>query len=65
MRIKLNGEAIETRAQTIKELLQEREMPPIGVAVARNEIVVRRTEHEATLLQEGDTIEIIRAVQGG
>ncbi len=65
MRITLNGEATETQSETIAELLSERKMPQIGVAVARNGTVVRRAEHEATLLQSDDTIEIIRAVQGG
>lgn len=65
MRITLNGETIETQSETVAALLREREMPPIGVAVARNGAVVRRADHEATILCESDAIEIIRAVQGG
>lgn len=36
-----------------------------GVAIARNGTVVLRDEWERTELEEGDEIEIVRAVQGG
>lgn len=65
MTIRLNGEAREIAARSISELLQEIGMPVQGVAVALNARVVRRADHAATTLQEGDEIEIIRAVQGG
>ena len=35
------------------------------VAVERNRDVVPRAEHEATLLSEGDTLEIVHFVGGG
>lgn len=65
MRLKVNGEEKELHASTIALLLQELSLPSIGIAVARNGKVVRRDEHAATPLEEGDEIEIIRAVQGG
>ncbi len=65
MTIKLNGEYAQTEAHTVAALLREQNAPLLGVAVARNGAVVRRAEHEATLLNENDEIEIIRAVQGG
>ena len=65
MKITLNGAPHQTAAENIAQLLHELQMPARGIAVARNQNVVRRTEHEATPLQENDTIEIIRAVQGG
>jgi sulfur carrier protein len=36
-----------------------------GIAVALNDTVVPRVEWKSTRLQDGGTIEIIRAVQGG
>jgi thiamine biosynthesis protein ThiS len=63
--ITLNGESQTTQAATIANLLVELNMPPIGVAVARNGAVVRRAEHGSTLIEPNDNIEIIRAVQGG
>lgn len=65
MRIKLNGEEKEISATTVAQLLAELDMPQIGIAVARNGAVVRRADHENTVLSEGDELEIIRAVQGG
>ena len=65
MKIRLNGEDKETRAGTVAELLRELQAPETGVAVALNGAVVRRTEHNDTPLQEGDEVEVIRAVQGG
>ena len=65
MRLKVNGEQRELQATTIALLLQELEMPSIGIAVARNGKVVRRDDNAATPLEEDDEIEIIRAVQGG
>lgn len=65
MKIKLNGELRETSARTVTELLQELQAPVTGVAIAVNEQVVRKTAQAATRLQEGDAVELIRAVQGG
>lgn len=36
-----------------------------GIAVAVNDTVVPRAEWVSTRIQEGDEVEIIRAVQGG
>lgn len=65
MKITLNGEARETSACTLGELLRELQFTPSGLAVAINESVVRRAHLETRELKEGDKIEIIRAVQGG
>lgn len=65
MRIKLNGEDFQSEAATIAALLEEMQAPVTGVAVALNGRVVRRAEHAQTPLQEGDEVELIRAVQGG
>ncbi|RYG70523.1 sulfur carrier protein ThiS [bacterium] len=65
MKISLNGEQTETTAQTVAELLELLQVTPVGVAVAVNQNVVRRADHPSKALSEGDTVEIIRAVQGG
>lgn len=65
MKITLNGREAQTSARTIDELLQEAGAPERGVAVARNESVVRRAEWAQVQIEPGDKIEIIRAVQGG
>ena len=65
MHIKLNGQKHETTARTVAELLQELQTPEHGIAVAVNEQVIRRAEHTTAPLQQGDEVELIRAVQGG
>ena len=63
--ILLNGENHPTNSATVLNLLQELELTARGVAVAVNGEVVRRTDHAVRVLQEGDRVEVIRAVQGG
>ena len=65
MKITLNGQLHDTVATTIGELLRELEFAPTGIAVAVNDAVVRRADLETRALNEGDRVEIIRAVQGG
>lgn len=65
MQIKLNGEGHHTAAHTIAELLTQLQAPAQGVAVAVNEQVIPKRDHALTPLHEGDSVELIRAVQGG
>ena len=46
---------------TIKELLKKLEIPSETVVVKKNEFIVIEEE----LIQEGDTIEIIKVIYGG
>lgn len=50
---------------TVAQLLARLETPPAGIAVARNDRVVRRGAFADEALEEGDRIEIIKAVAGG
>ena len=67
VQVKVNGR--ETRIETgttLVEMLRGLEMDAAeGVAVAINDAVVSRREWTSRRLQEGDVVEIIRAVQGG
>ena len=65
MQLHVNGKPLHTQAPTLAALLQELQVAPPGIAVAVNESVVRRANHAQFRLNEGDKIEIIRAVQGG
>jgi len=52
----------------LTEVLQDLEIDPddaAGVAVALNESVIRRQDWEGVTLSEDDTVEVIRAQQGG
>jgi len=61
----VNGESVETKAQTIAELLDELGYDDMPVATARNMSVVRKRERADTKLAEGDRIEILVPMQGG
>jgi sulfur carrier protein len=61
----VNGESVETKAQTIAELLDELGYEDMPVATAKNMSVVRKKERAETKLSEGDRIEILVPMQGG
>jgi sulfur carrier protein len=61
----VNGESVETKAQTIAELLDELGYEDMPVATAINMSVVRKRERAETKLSEGDRIEILVPMQGG
>ena len=65
VRVRLNGEPRElpegaTMAQAVAELT-----PAAGVAAAVNGDVVPRGAWAATLLRDGDQVEVVTAVHGG
>lgn len=65
--IRVNGEALKTDAETVSGLLLSLGVDEsrTGVAVALNEEVIRRSQWVATPLSDGDTVEVLRATQGG
>ncbi|MEQ9453391.1 MAG: sulfur carrier protein ThiS [Phycisphaeraceae bacterium] len=65
MQIVLNGEKHETEAVTVAALLSELGLEGQPAAVERNAEVVKRKEHEATRLTDGDQIEVVTLVGGG
>ena len=66
MEITINGEkqAIETSV-TVAQLLEELGIDPETVVIERNLDILSYEDHGETLLKEGDSIEIIRMVDGG
>lgn len=66
MKATINGEMRELPdGMTVAALLEELGAPRSGIAVAKNDRVVRRAEFETHQIADGDSIEIIRAVAGG
>ncbi|MHA7726699.1 sulfur carrier protein ThiS [Corynebacterium hesseae] len=61
----LNGQSYDTAADTVAQLLKEKDIAPEGTAVAVAEQVVPRSQWETTPLNEGAAVEILTAVQGG
>lgn len=66
MTVTINGESRELRdGTTVTELLAALGAGPNGIAVACNDRVVRRSSYERHRINQGDRVEIIKAVAGG
>lgn len=66
MRLQINGQEQEVAAvSTVAELVRALELDTGRVAVERNLEVVPRSLHAATVLSEGDRIEIVHFIGGG
>jgi sulfur carrier protein len=65
MKIVVNGEASQTSARTLAELLAELELGDAKVATALNGAMVRAVKRVATPIAEGDRVEILAPMQGG
>jgi sulfur carrier protein len=65
--IRINGESEPLAAATLAALLEEKAVDTSqrGIAVAVNGAVVPRAAWPSTELRAGDSIEIVRARQGG
>ena len=65
--IRVNGESEPFAAATLEALLAEKAVDTgqRGLAVALNGAVVPRSAWPATRLSPGDSVEIVRARQGG
>jgi sulfur carrier protein len=65
--IRINGESEPLAAATLAALLEEKAVDTSqrGIAVAVNGAVVPRAAWPSTQLRAGDSIEIVRARQGG
>ncbi|MEU9703293.1 sulfur carrier protein ThiS [Streptomyces sp. NPDC014870] len=64
--VSVNGEArVLAAPTTLDALVTTLTAAPTGVAAAVNETVVPRSQWSATVLGEGDRVEVLTAVQGG
>ena len=66
MRLVLNGASRDAPdLPTVADLSTWLGLPAFGTAIELNGAVVRRAEHQATPLREGDRLEIVKLVGGG
>ena len=66
MNLVINGQLRETpELATVADLAQWLELPAWGSAIELNGLVVRRADHAAHDLHDGDRIEVVRLVGGG
>ena len=66
IKVSVNGEIKEISENlNVKELIEALDYRTKGFAVAINTIFVAIDKYEKTMIQEGDTIDILAPVQGG
>ena len=66
MKLQINGEGREAPdLRTVADLAAWLGLPAFGTAVELNGEVIRRADHPATPLKEGDRLEVVRLVGGG
>ncbi|MFK8330697.1 sulfur carrier protein ThiS [Pseudomonas sp. BJa5] len=66
MRILLNGEPFELPdSESVEALLTRLDLVGRRVAVELNLDIVPRSQHAATVLREGDQVEVVHAIGGG
>lgn len=66
MHIQLNGEHYELPdGVSVADLLQRLDLTGRRLAVELNRDIVPRSQHAATVLVEGDQVEVVHAIGGG
>jgi sulfur carrier protein len=66
MKIRVNGDEREvSQGLSVARLLEELQIRPGRVVIELNRQILPRDNHTSTLLQEGDTVEIVHFVGGG
>ena len=64
--IYLNGEARDIPVETdLVRLLEEFSLPSKRIAIELNKNVIRRPDWPATIIREGDKLEVVHFVGGG
>ena len=63
--VKINGEELNMAGKTIAEYLATTNFDPKRIAVERNGDIVPKAKYGETILQDGDSLEIVNFVGGG
>ena len=63
--VKINGMDVEAAGKTVAEYLAGTDYDCRRIAVERNGEIVPKARYETTLLENGDTVEVVSFVGGG
>ena len=63
--VKINGTEYDGAGKTIAEYLETTDYNPLRIAVERNGEIVPKATYAETVLQDGDSVEIVNFVGGG
>ena len=63
--VKVNGVEVDIAGKTVSEYLATTNYDPKRIAVERNGDIVFKSQYDATILEDGDSLEIVSFVGGG
>ena len=63
--VKINGEEVNIAGKTVAEYLATTSYDPIRIAVERNGNIVPKARYDKTVLNNGDSVEVVSFVGGG
>ena len=63
--VKVNGTELDIAGKTVAQYLTTTNYDPKRIAVERNGDIVFKSQYDATILQDGDSVEIVSFVGGG
>ncbi|MCR5335031.1 MAG: sulfur carrier protein ThiS [Synergistes sp.] len=61
----INGEELDIAGKTLAEYLAGTKYDPRRIAVERNGDIVPKARYSETVLEDGDTVEVVSFVGGG
>lgn len=63
--VKINGEMTDAAGTVLEDLLHEKGYNMKFIAVEINEQIVKKADYPETVLQDGDSVEVVSFVSGG
>lgn len=63
--VKINGEMTDAAGTVLEDLLLEKGYNMKFIAVEINEHIVKKADYPETVLQDGDSVEVVSFVSGG
>ena len=63
--VKVNGAELDIAGKTVAQYLTTTNYDPKRIAVERNGDIVFKSQYDAIILQDGDSLEIVSFVGGG
>ena len=63
--VKVNGTELDIAGKTVLQYLATTSYDPWRIAVERNGDIVFKSQYDVTILEDGDSLEIVSFVGGG
>lgn len=63
--VKINGECLDVSGKTLAEYLAEANYDQRQIVVEYNETIIPKAEYGATVLMDGDCVEVVCFMGGG